>query len=179
MVRKMQVQGFPDYWIYEDGRLWSDFTKRFLLEFEIGRKNKEGIKGYRAFKVCKDCFEKTYQVHRLVATHFIPNPENKPQVNHKDGNKGNNHVDNLEWVTQKENITHAWETGLITTAERTGVKHSRATYTEEEVRGFCLQFQAGLKPLDVVARAFSKEYHKVYRIWARDNWTSISKDYTW
>jgi hypothetical protein len=53
-----------------------------------------------------------YPLHRLLALKFIPNPEGKAQVNHKDGNKLNNSLDNLEWVTHQENLYHAMDNGL-------------------------------------------------------------------
>lgn len=64
-------------------------------------------KGYRVLSLYKDGVQHQVTVHRLVAQAFIPNPKNLPQVNHKDGDKSNNRVSNLEWVTAKENTEHA------------------------------------------------------------------------
>ena len=64
--------------------------------------------GYKIVHVTIDGKPHNLVAHRLVAKTYIPNPENKPQVNHIDGNKGNNRVDNLEWVTAKENAYHAF-----------------------------------------------------------------------
>lgn len=70
-------------------------------------------------------------LHRLVASSFIPNPDNKPCVNHKDGDKKNNHVNNLEWVTHKENTKHAIDNGLI---KQQGKNEGRLKYTNQQCK---------------------------------------------
>lgn len=85
---------------YKNGRThkWSE---HFLT---IGTSKK----GYKTVALWKNNKEKRLYVHRLVAEAFIPNPGSKPQINHKDGNKANNHVDNLEWCTPQENGLHRY-----------------------------------------------------------------------
>ncbi len=73
-----------------------------------------------------------YQIHRLVASAFINNPLNKPCVNHKDGNKHNNKVSNLEWVTHKENTSHAIKTGLLVLFRKN--QGNTLKYSEEQCR---------------------------------------------
>ena len=77
-------------------------------KIQYGRVLKVGkaSNGYLIVNFCVDKVKSNHSVHRLVARAFIPNEDNKPQVNHKDGNKHNNHVDNLEWVTRSENGLH-------------------------------------------------------------------------
>lgn len=90
-----------DYEITEDGQIINKYTGHIL-------KPQPNSKGY--LRVCIG--KKLYFVHRLVAEKYIANPDNLPQVNHIDGNKLNNCVDNLEWVSNQENRNHAVETGL-------------------------------------------------------------------
>jgi len=68
--------------------------------------------GYRRLNLIKDGKYTTQSIHKLVCIHFIPNPENKKEGNHKRGIKLDNRVTELEWLTHHENILHAWETGL-------------------------------------------------------------------
>ena len=75
-------------------------------------------RNYNIVSLYKNNIQEVRFIHRLVAETFIPNPENKPEVNHIDGNKSNNRVDNLEWNTHSENIQHSWDNGLQYTTEK-------------------------------------------------------------
>lgn len=110
-IIKVTIKGddkmFDNYKVYEDGRIFSKLTEKEL-------NGCVDTYGYRVFKLSVNGKRKIYKHHRVVATLFVPNPDNLPQVNHKDGNKLNNHKDNLEWVNAKNNIHHAHKNGLAT-----------------------------------------------------------------
>lgn len=98
------IDGAPGYFVSEEGVI-TGIRKKFI-KCAINKK------GYMVLRMPNVNFSQS--VHRVVAKAFIPNPENKPEVNHKDGNKLNNNVSNLEWCTTKENIQHAIKLGLRT-----------------------------------------------------------------
>ncbi len=105
-VETRPIPGFPDYEVSDTGRVWSHYGSGRWLKPCINRGGYLKVVLYENDKL----FSKI--VHRLVAIAWIPNPHNLPQVNHRDGNKTNNHARNLEWVTSKENVGHAVNTGL-------------------------------------------------------------------
>lgn len=127
-------------------------------------KNKDGLllkqaintSGYKYVRLCK--YKRQYKwffIHRLVAMSFLENPENKPDVNHKDGDKFNNHVSNLEWVTKRENHLHRvytlnktnskWKPKTITCVE-TGKKFKSVA----EATKYC-----GLKSLSSISQVIN------------------------
>ena len=105
------LQGYEcleNYFISEEGFVYS--SKFGTLKRLKGNTDSNG---YKYLDVRNPNVDIRFpKIHRLVARAFIPNPENKSQVNHKDGNKTNNHYKNLEWATNKENRIHAIRTGL-------------------------------------------------------------------
>ena len=94
------IKGYEGlYAITSCGKVWSYRRKKFM-------KNSDAKDGYLKISLTKDGQVRTYQVHRLVAEAYIPNPDNKPQVNHLDENKKNNCVNNLAWATPRENMNY-------------------------------------------------------------------------
>ena len=106
---------YENYAITPCGKVKNRKTGRFLNP----TKNHDG---YRVVGLIQDKKLKHFRVHRLVAKLYLPNPLNLPQVNHKDFDKSNNHVDNLEWCTGKENSNHAALHG------RVGGRHPRPVH---------------------------------------------------
>lgn len=102
------IKDYPDYSISEDGIVISWITNRIL-------KSHLEDSGYFSVPI-KTVKANFMYIHRLLAMTFIPNPNNLPEVNHKDGNKENNALDNLEWVTGSQNIRHAFTNNLCVTS---------------------------------------------------------------
>ncbi|MBA7533176.1 hypothetical protein ES705_25411 [subsurface metagenome] len=100
MAYSKVIQDFENYLIYENGRVYSLYKNRYL---------KLRLNGHGRYQVILYNNEGHYskKVSRLVAEAFIPNPKGKAEVNHKDLDKLNNDISNLEWVTHSENILHA------------------------------------------------------------------------
>ena len=113
-------------------------------------------------------------VHRLVAIAFIPNPENKPQVNHKNGVKYINVLDNLEWATNSENVKHAFDTGLK--FSKLGEDNSLSIYTEKQIRKVCKLLEQGMSNKEI-SKKTGVERKYITDIKKGRRWKHISKNY--
>ena len=100
-MQQIDIKGFENYQITDDGRVWSKKSKKFLKPIDIG--------GYKRVTLYSDKMHLKF-IHRLVAEAFIPNPFNLPEINHKDENKSNNKIENLEWCDRKYNASYGKRT---------------------------------------------------------------------
>lgn len=114
----ISIKDYPNYQISNLGNVKSLITNKVLLT-QIDKY------GYNNIIINK----KYFFIHRLIAIHFIDNPLNKPQVNHINGIKNDNKIENLEWVTSKENINHSYKKKLHPTCE----KHGRSKLSNNDV----------------------------------------------
>lgn len=129
-----EVVDFPNYLITENGEIFSKNRNRFL----VGGLDADG---YLQWSACNAGVRKSLKVHRQVALLYLPNPDNHPVVNHKDGNKQNNCVDNLEWCTLSFNTKEAHRLGLI---NQCGDKNPAAVYNSELVRSFIQSYDGSI-----------------------------------
>lgn len=99
------IENFNSYEINRNGEIFSSYTNK-LMKYQIDRK------GYFRVTLRKNNKAHTVLVHRLIAKAFLPTEDYTQTVNHKDGNKLNNQLDNLEWMSLSDNVIHAYDTGL-------------------------------------------------------------------
>lgn len=136
---------YDRYEIHENGNVFDKKIKRFLKPHKCaGNYLQLHLSGKR------------YYAHVIVARKFIPNPQGKPEVNHKDGNKMNNHVSNLEWVTRKENMIHAQLMGI-------GPRRNARNLTKyvDDIR---LEYDNGGISMQKIANKYGVSYSVIFKI---------------
>ena len=124
-MKQIYIENKPtSYYITSEGKLYNEKTNTWYK----GRISKSG---YLDYIIRIDGKEKSLRAHRLVAQYFLENPNNYNIVNHKDGNKLNNDVNNLEWVTQSQNIFHAYSNNLIKKKKNPNLSFEKSSEDEE------------------------------------------------
>ncbi|AXF39877.1 HNH homing endonuclease [Bacillus phage vB_BthS_BMBphi] len=164
-MRIRKVINVEGYLITSCGKVWSIESGRFLISSNANGYLKVGL-------TLSKGIQKNFMVHRLVAEAFIPNISNKPFVNHLDGNKKNNDVNNLEWCTSRENNLHAREFGLI---DNKGEKHPMVKLTDMDVISI-LKWK-DLRTQQEVADEFKVSRVTVQGIWNGTKWKHIRRDW--
>ena len=164
-MEPVELDDVSGYCIYPDGRLWSKKTNKFLKDQRGGYKGE-----YRKFTLWLNGKYVNKYVHILVMTYFGPiKPEGKYEVNHIDGNKFNNILSNLEWVTSSENTKHGVRTGLFTRVKLTidQVKEIKKKFKyEQDYRG----------KVNDIAKMYNVSYVVISQIKQNKNWSYVEID---
>lgn len=175
------------------GEIWKDVKSdlgnetKYLVSNKGRVKNKENgniisqssnNNGYKLVNVSFDGMRFHRQVHRLVAKAFIPNPENKPEVNHIDFNPSNNNLENLEWVTGKENIRHSKKAGrMVDPPTFYGEDNPVSKYTDSQIHQVCKLLASGITSHEKISKLTGVKASYITDIRRGKTRQDISKQY--
>lgn len=162
-----QESNMNENWkLYENKYLASDcgrvlsFYRKKILKIDTTKR------GYKRVSLTINGSSRYYFVHRIVAKLFIDNPDNKPCVNHKDGDKSNNHVSNLEWCTYAENVAHAVKNRLY----RNGPNCNCSKLTHEQVKSIKEEYIPRVMTLKMLAKKYGVTDSEIYFILKGMSW---------
>ena len=156
-----------NYSVTDDGIVINSDTGKCL-------KQRSNNSGYNVVDLYQNKKKKTLLVHRLVASAFMPNPKNLPTVNHINGNKLDNNIQNLEWASYSENNQHSYDMGLH--KKQLGEECAASKYTESIVRSICSKLEAGLSALEV-SKIMNIPKASIESIKCGNSWSHVSCDY--
>jgi hypothetical protein len=161
-MKFVKIKSHPDYEISETGIIRKIKTMAIKSQYLNDH-------GYYMVSIRYGKISKPYRVHRLIAETFIPNTENKSNINHINGIKTDNSINNLEWCTQKENMIHAFNTGLV---NNTGIKNGMAVLNEKLV----LEIKELLKTKlskQKIADKFNVSRGCILKIYCNKTWVNV------
>jgi hypothetical protein len=165
-----------DYYITETGEIWS---KKYHPQQNPNCKlkklkpRKDNSHGYLMVWLQIDGKNTGKLIHRLVGEIFLPNPENKPQINHIDGNKLNNHISNLEWCTSSHNNKHAYQIGLKKPIDTKGQKNGNSKLTQQQVLEIRELYSSGNYSQKELSKKFQVGTVQIHRIVNNKLWKHI------
>jgi hypothetical protein len=162
------IKGFADYKISNFGNVISFKNKapKILKFADSGR-------GYKSVWLSNDTESKRKTIHRLVAENFINNPYFLKEVNHIDGNKNNNTVSNLEWVSGIDNLKHARE---VLGINKKGTNHHSAKLTEQDVISIINLYKTGNYTQKQIAEMYNVGSRNIQKITSRTRWRHLQID---
>jgi predicted XRE-type DNA-binding protein len=156
-----KLKSFPMYRIYEDGKIYSNYRNKYKAP-EVSKN------GYLRVQLIQDKTRKKFSIHKLVALLFLKNSNNFPVINHKDGNKTNNHYSNLEWCTWRHNNKHAYDVGLKCAK---GENNGRAKLSKKEVKAIKTLYKKEKLPQWKIGQLFGISQQHVSAIVNNKYWS--------
>lgn len=157
-----KIEGFENYSVSSEGRVKND-SSNFILK--LGKHKR----GYIHWISKINGQKRNIKVHRLVAESFLPNPLGLSEINHINGIKSDNRVENLEWCTHSRNVKHSFALGLQSTV---GIQHPLTQLTEIDVLEIRRLYSEGTSQTEI-AKLYNYGYGAINKIVKRVNWTHI------